>query len=111
MTQKTRILDASSPEIGWLAVVSGPETGRDYRLHTPTNIGRDGHNQIVLDDDAVSAEHARIKLERKQFVLYDLASTNGTFVNGRRVQKHVLFDKDEIAIGETKLVFSALKGH
>jgi pSer/pThr/pTyr-binding forkhead associated (FHA) protein len=110
MTQKTKVIGTASPQIGWLAVVSGPQLGRDFRLGQVTNIGRDAsHNDIILDDDAVSAEHARIKLERKQFFLYDLASTNGTLVNGQRVHKQALFDKDEIAIGETKLVFSEVK--
>lgn len=110
MAQKTKVLGTASPQIGWLAVVSGKQRGRDFRLGQVTNIGRDAsQNDIILDDDAVSAEHARIKLERKQFMLYDLASTNGTLVNGERVQKHALFDKDEIAIGETRLVFSEVK--
>jgi pSer/pThr/pTyr-binding forkhead associated (FHA) protein len=110
MTQKTKVLNTAPPQIGWLAVVAGQQRGRDFRLGPVTNIGRDASkNDIILDDDAVSAEHARVKLERKQFVLYDLASTNGTFVNGQRTQRHVLFDKDEIVIGETTLIFSEVK--
>lgn len=111
MAERTRVMGQPPPQFAWLAVVSGPEFGRDYRLGQVTNIGRDAsQNDIIVDDNAVSAEHACIKLQRKQFVLYDLASTNGTFVNGSRVHKHVLFDKDEISIGETKLVFSQVKG-
>lgn len=107
MADRTKVIGEPPPQFAWLAVVSGPQLGRDYRLGPVTDIGRDAsQNSVILDDDAVSAEHACIKLQRKQFVLYDLASTNGTFVNGHRVQKHVLFDKDQISIGETKLVFS-----
>lgn len=110
MAEKTRVLGTASPQMGWLAVVSGQQRGRDFRLGQVTNIGRDAsRNDIILDDDAVSAEHARIKLERRQFVLYDLASTNGTLVNGQRVQKHALYDKDEIKIGETTLMFTEVK--
>ena len=93
-----------------MAVTAGADKGRDYRLSKLTNIGRDATgNDIILTDEAASAEHARIKLERKQWILYDLASTNGTYVNGRRVQKHALFDKDVIDIGETRFVFSEVK--
>lgn len=107
MAQKTRVMCASVSPIAWLAVVSGPGAGRDFRLGSETNIGRDpARNDIILDDDAVSAEHARVKLEGKQFVLYDLASTNHTFVNGRRIQRHLLFEGDEIEIGNSKLVFT-----
>jgi pSer/pThr/pTyr-binding forkhead associated (FHA) protein len=60
---------------------------------------------VILSDSKVSERHARIRLEGKEFVLYDLASTNGTHVNGKKVQKTVLSDDDEIGMGNTKLIF------
>ena len=53
----------------------------------------------MLDDSKVSAEHARIQMDHGQFVLYDLASTNHTYVNDQEIQKQVLRDGDQIKIG------------
>jgi len=111
MVERTRLLGTPPPPVGWLVIMEGKRRGRDFRLGQITNIGRDPmRNDIILDDDAVSAEHARIRLEGKQFVLYDLASTNGTFVNKKPIDKQVLLDGDEITIGETTLVFKEVKG-
>ena len=106
----TQYLRPEIPPMGWLVVISGPRTGTDFRLQSVTNIGRDGTiNDVILDDDKVSAEHARIKLEGGQFVLYDLASKNGTWVNGERIQRRPLLDDDELKIGEASLVFKQVK--
>jgi pSer/pThr/pTyr-binding forkhead associated (FHA) protein len=64
---------------------------------------------FILDDDSISAEHARVKEERGQFVLYDLASTNGTYLNGSRIERSALVDGDVITLGDTKLVFKEVK--
>ena len=106
----TKYLKPEMPPLGWLAIISGSRAGTDFRLATVTNIGRDATlNDVILDHEAVSAEHARIKLEGGQFVLYDLASKNGTFVKGERVQRRPLLDEDRIAIGGTQLVFKQVK--
>lgn len=110
MVDKTRLMHTAAPQVAWLVIMKGKRSGRDFRLGDVTNIGRDGvRNDIILDDDAVSAEHARIKLERKRFVLYDLASLNGTFVNGQKTDKQALDDGDTITIGETGFVFKVAK--
>jgi hypothetical protein len=59
----------------------------------------------VLDDPKVSCRHADIRWERGRFVLYDLQSTAGTFVNGRRIQRHPLRPFDQIRMGRTTLFF------
>ena len=53
----------------------------------------------------MSSEHCRIRPEDGHFVLHDLKSTNGTFVNERRVTRHVLSEGDVVKIGETSLLF------
>jgi pSer/pThr/pTyr-binding forkhead associated (FHA) protein len=59
-----------------------------------------------LDDSKVSSEHARIRMEQGGFVLYDLASTNCTYVNGQQIQKQMLRDGDQIKFGpNATLVF------
>jgi len=104
---KTEFLGAQAPALAWLAVKSGERAGQQqWGLQAVTNIGRDGATcQVVFQDSAVSKQHARINLEGGQFVIYDLASTNGTFVNNRRIQKQLLYDNDVIGIGHNQLVF------
>ncbi|MBI3521881.1 MAG: DUF3662 domain-containing protein [Chloroflexi bacterium] len=70
----------------------------------PLSIGRDPQNDVVIHDRRVSRKHAEIRLRLGRFTLYDLQSTNGTLVNGRRVAEVVLADGDRIAIGGSELV-------
>jgi hypothetical protein len=70
----------------------------------PITVGRDQKNDIVLDDRRVSRRHAEIRLRLGRYTLYDLQSTNGTFVNGRRIAEMVLSDDDRITIGGAELV-------
>jgi pSer/pThr/pTyr-binding forkhead associated (FHA) protein len=72
---------------------------------TTTCIGRAKSNDIVLDDVAVSAQHCRVRFEGTQFFLYDLQSTNGTFVNEQRVTRHQLRPGDLLKLGESFLQF------
>ena len=71
----------------------------------PLAIGRDPQNDIVLDDRRVSRKHSEIRVRLGRYTLYDLQSTNGTYVNGRRVAEIVLSDGDRIAIGGVELLF------
>lgn len=110
MLEPTRVISASPRAVAWLVVVRGRNVGRDMRLGRVTTIGREGlQNTIVLDDSAVSAFHVKIRLERGRFVLYDLGSTNGTTINGRRVQKQTLMDGDEVVVGRTTFVFKEVR--
>jgi hypothetical protein len=90
-----------------LTVTSGKEPGRvfDVRRDASTSVGRARANDIVIDDVAVSNEHCRIRPEDGRFVLHDLQSTNGTFVNERRVATHPLEAGDVVQVGETHLTF------
>jgi len=110
MPSETVYLRRPPPRLAWLVVRSGPRLGREFRLGKVTNIGRDATlNDIVIDDPAMSRQHARIRLEDDQFVLYDLASLNGTFVNDEQVQKRALVDGDMIKMGETLFTFMEIK--
>jgi hypothetical protein len=68
-------------------------------------IGRDQQNDVVLDDTRVSRKHAEIRLRLGRYTLYDLQSTNGTYVNGRRVAEVVLNDGDRISVAGLDLIF------
>jgi hypothetical protein len=71
----------------------------------PVLIGRDPQNDVVFDDRRVSRKHAEIRLRLGRYTLYDLQSTNGTYVNGRRVAEKVLDDGDKISVGGLEIVF------
>ena len=91
-----------------LGVTRGPGMGLVYEVKTgaPTSLGRAKVNDIVLNEDvAISSEHCRIRPEDGRFVLHDLKSTNGTFVNDRRVTRQPLAEGDTIQVGETYLQF------
>jgi len=84
--------------------------GKEFRLGEVTGIGRDAAlNDIVIDDPKMSGQHAKVKLEKKRFVLYDLGSTNKTFVNGKEVYRRILTDGDTITTGDTTFTFMELK--
>lgn len=102
--------EKAEPTLAWLVITAGAPVGQLFTLNPDTtSIGRDRQNDIVLDDEGCSRQHARVKVEREEeevkFYLFDLASTNGTFVNGEQVYRHQLVDGDRVTIGETELVF------
>jgi pSer/pThr/pTyr-binding forkhead associated (FHA) protein len=66
-------------------------------------IGRDSGNDIQIDNVAVSREHARIIRGPNYYFIEDLNSTNGTFVNGKKINKKFLQKVDEISIGKHSL--------
>jgi pSer/pThr/pTyr-binding forkhead associated (FHA) protein len=69
-------------------------------------IGRHDGNDIVIDNLAVSFHHAKIESIGDEFLLIDLASENGTFVNEQRIKAHWLVDGDAVTIGKHTLHFS-----
>jgi DNA-binding NtrC family response regulator len=72
-------------------------------------IGRDHTNSLSLTDEFVSIRHARVEQKPTGFLLRDLRSRNGTFVNGARVFEALLMDGDRIRFGSTEVVFSHAK--
>ena len=72
-----------------------------------TTIGRKPHNDIQIDNLAISGEHAVVITILKDSFLEDLGSTNGTFVNGQPVKKHFLKNGDTIELGKYRLKYVA----
>jgi pSer/pThr/pTyr-binding forkhead associated (FHA) protein len=70
-----------------------------------TTLGRRPYNDIVIDNLAVSGEHAVIQLAGNEVHLEDLNSTNGTYVNGKAVKKQLLANNDTIEIGKYKIKY------
>lgn len=72
-----------------------------------TTIGRRSHNDVVIDNLAVSGEHAVVYASGSDIYLEDLGSTNGTTVNGQPIKKHLLQSGDIVEIGKYRLKFLA----
>ncbi len=85
-----------------LVMRSGPTPGAIFPLEgDQLMIGRDSSNAVAISDAEVSRRHARLTFQGGKYVLEDLGSTNGTFVNGQRLAgPHVLKAGDVVALGE-----------
>ena len=70
-----------------------------------TSIGRSLGNTVVIDDPRISRHHLEIRLISDHFVVFDLKSTGGTFINGQRVNQGVLYPGDLISLAGLDLVF------
>ena len=83
-------------------------TEKSYRLqtHRPFTVGRDPGNDIILRDPKVSRHHAEIVFERGFFVLHDLASANGTYINGKRIRVAPLTHGAKLRMGNSYGRFS-----
>jgi len=89
-----------------LVVLEGPAAGTEYALErTSHSMGRGPGVDIVLQDDAMSREHAAVELGNEGFRIRDLGSTNGLTVNGSAVTGADLKHGDRIGIGEHTLQY------
>ena len=70
-----------------------------------TTMGRRPYNDVVIDNLAVSGEHAVITMSGAEVVLEDLNSTNGTYVNGKAVKRQVLQNEDTIEVGKYRVQY------
>lgn len=70
-----------------------------------TSLGRRPYNDIVIDNLAVSGEHAVLQMSGDEVYLEDLNSTNGTYVNGKAVKKQLLQNSDTVEIGKYKIKY------
>ncbi len=89
-----------------LVGTEGDLAGEEIQVNRALTLGRSMSADIQLDDLTVSREHARVtKTETGDFVLEDLQSGNGTFVNGERIHSHNLDDGDVVTIGNNEFQF------
>jgi sigma-B regulation protein RsbU (phosphoserine phosphatase) len=88
-----------------LTFLAGPNAGRRYKLREQGDfiLGRRSDCQIFIPDMRVSRQHARIHQEQGAWVIEDLGSNNGTFVNGERIQSQKLKHQDEISIATNSI--------
>jgi len=101
---------AARPALAYLVVqrthAQGPRLGERLPLRALSAIGRDAGNEVVLNDDAVSARHAVVELNDGTWWVSDQGSTNGTQLNGNAVTRpERLRDGDVIGIGRVGMRF------
>jgi pSer/pThr/pTyr-binding forkhead associated (FHA) protein len=90
-----------------LRLQSGENAGKVYDLRSALRLGRHPYNEVSINDPAVSRYHCWITHEMGLVLIEDLASVNGTFVNGEKVTKRVVLKPgDTIRLGETEILFS-----
>ena len=98
--------DLFPAECGLFVVESGPKAGSRYGLEAAvTTIGRHGGADILLDDVTVSRRHVEVERLGDRYVVRDVGSLNGTYLNRRRIETCEMGDGDELQIGRFKLVF------
>ena len=91
-----------------LVIVEGADTGREFDLTGGIVAGRGQDAGIVLEDSEASRKHASLSVEGGAVAVEDLGSTNGTFVNGTRIDRpRKLTPGDVVRVGETDLRFES----
>lgn len=106
MGMGTEVMLPSIPS-AWLLIEEEGMPEKKYDVKAMTiSIGTSDDNDIILNNKAVSRHHAKIRIEGKKHFIYDLASTNGTRVNGRKIAKKWIKEGDSIEIGHTRMTFN-----
>ncbi len=101
----TRVIERGAKHLAMLVDKSRPE--QRYDLKGTVNIGRARDNQLVLDNATVSRHHAWVKSEGETFLVFDVGSANGTFVNDERVEEpRPLESGDIVRFGDVEFVFT-----
>jgi pSer/pThr/pTyr-binding forkhead associated (FHA) protein len=105
-------LDEVPEEIAVLVVKRGPQAGSRFALDSAvTTAGRHPESDIFLDDITVSRRHAEVERRGEGYVVRDVGSLNGTYLNRERIEEAALENGDEVQIGKFKLVFFLGTGH
>jgi hypothetical protein len=106
--EESGTLESLPPGSALLVVKRGPNAGSRFLLDADlTTAGRHPDSDIFLDDVTVSRRHAQFAREGGGFVVRDVGSLNGTYLNRERIESAVLAGGDEVQIGKYRLVFLA----
>ncbi|MDA1049928.1 MAG: ATP-binding protein [Planctomycetota bacterium] len=90
-----------------LFVIQGTDQGRRYDLDEDAmSLGRDNDNDIQLHDSEISRHHAEVRSDEAGYLLVDLDSSNGSFVNGNQITEHHLANGDRVQLGRTLMIFT-----
>lgn len=94
--------------LGWLIPLEGARAGELIEMRGRITVGKSPDNAVVFEEGSISGHHCEFVGSAMGFKLNDLGSTNGTFVNDKRVQTHDLVDNDNVTIGRVKFKFKSL---
>lgn len=95
-----------------LAVILGASAGKIFQINQPRIVlGRGAGTDVQLQDSEISRRHAMIEIQEDEAVLVDLESTNGTFVDGAKIDRSPLESQGEFTIGNTTLMFIVTQMH
>lgn len=115
MRTKLIEVEEAAPAVGWLVCLNGRYKGKDFRIKEGKNtIGHEKNCDILLEEEYVSLRHANINHLRKDgeniFILVDLDSANGTFLNDNEepISKEELVDNDKVVFGQTGFRFKCI---
>ena len=101
-------IDELPEGFGVLVVKGGPNAGSRFVLeHERTEVGRHPESDIFLDDITLSRRHAEFVRQNDGYLVRDVGSLNGTYVNRERIDEGTLHNGDEVQIGKFRLVFLA----
>lgn len=108
LAEQLKIKLLGGEEGALLVGVNGRYDGQVFKLtDTKVTVGRAPDQHIVLDDPSVSRVHAQIVLDNGYWKLVNLLSSNGTFVNGKKISIAPIADGDRIRFGQVELIFKA----
>src|SRR5690349_20037661 len=97
---------AGGSSVASLFVIQGADQGKRFDLiATPMALGRAGSNPIRLPDNEVSRRHAEVRPGEDAYLIVDLGSANGTYVNGKAVDEAPLHTGDQLRLGQTVMLF------
>lgn len=91
-----------------LSVLQGPLDAREFDVKDNTSIGRSAANDVVIQEPKISRQHAAINKYNDNYILIDLKSSNGVYVNGVKIDEVILNPGDEISIGSAKFLFETI---
>src|SRR5438105_12670417 len=87
-----------------LVLEAGPESGRSFKLGSARAVIGRRKGEILIKDAEISGSHAEINVSGDKVAIKDLGSTNGTFVNGKKLPSAELKDGDRLTIGQSKIL-------
>ncbi len=93
--------------VAWLIPLDGPQGGQLLELKARAIVGTAPDCDVVVKDTSISGRHAEFSAQGGAFLVADLGSTNGTFVNEKRVQNAELVDGDTLRLGRTPFKFKS----